>query len=362
MIFRNLTFFRFPSHFEGLFPTPVADSLDGLSDALREAALKPVGPMQLFSSGFLSPYGVDSDVFTQRVGDAVLVTLGRESRVLPAAVVDDLLRKKLAEVEQQEGHRPGGRARKRIKEDLIAELLPRAFVEPSRGSAYFDMRRGFIAVDLSSRSGSEFFVSSVRAAIGSFPALPLNAETAPRAILTGWLAGNELPEGLSLGDECELHDPADSGAKVKIQRLELGGEEVQSHLEAGMQCVRLALVLDDHASFVFGEDLVVRKLKLLDGAMEALDSQEREDIQQELDARLALMAGEVGRLFDVLERAFKITSAEGDAPARRGDLMDNTTVTLSGPGMEPITMTGEQFSRAAKKARARKTSTTRKKS
>lgn len=31
----------------------------------------------------------------------------------------------------------------------------------------------------------------------------------------------------------------------------------------------------------------------------------------ELDARFALMAGEFGRLFDVLEAAFKISRAEG---------------------------------------------------
>ena len=153
-------------------------------------------------------------------------------------------------------------------------------------------------------------VSEVRRALGSFPALPLNAEVAPRAILTGWVAGDALPDGLSLGDECELRDPADTGAVVKVQRMELSGEEIGKHLEAGKQVTRLALVLDDHVSFVVGEDLVVRKFKLLDGAVDQLESSDREDVAAELDARFALMAGEFKRLFAVLEQAFKLSKAE----------------------------------------------------
>lgn len=354
MFFRNLTFFRFPAQFGGIFPSPLADEFDHLNAALQGEALKPIGAMELFRWGFVPALG---EAYAHRVGNACHITLGGEEKLLPAAVVNDLLRKKLAEVEEREGRSPGGRARKRIKEQLIAELLPRAFVQPCRLDAWFDFDRNFIAVDTSSRRASELLVSSVRVATGSFPALPLNAETAPRAILTGWLAGEPLPAGLSLGDECELRDPSDKGAVVKVQHLELAASEVQQHLEAGRQCTRLALVLDDHVSFVLGEDLVIRKLRFLDGAVEALESSERDDLNAELDARFALMAGEVGRLFDLLEVALKLSRADDDrtsaanpnevragvrvrqAVKRLHDLADEqqVTMTLSGPGMEPIT-------------------------
>ncbi len=179
-----------------------------------------------------------------------------------------------------------------------------------RTDALLDGTLGVIAVDTSSRKSAESVVSEVRRALGSFPALPLNAEVAPRTILTGWLAGDALPDGLTLGDECELRDPADSGAVVKIQRMELSGEEISKHLEAGKQCTRLALVLDDHISFVLGEDLIVRKFKLLDGAVDQMESTEHDDIVAELQARFALMTGEFKRLFAVLERAFKLSKAD----------------------------------------------------
>ena len=112
----------------------------------------------------------------------------------------------------------------------------------------------------------------------------------------GWVAGEPLPEGLSLGDECELRDPIDQGAVVKVQRMELQSDEITKHLESGKQVTRLALNLDDHVSFVLGEDLVVRKFKLLDGAVDELESTERDDLHAELDARFVLMAGEFKRL------------------------------------------------------------------
>ena len=300
MFFRNLTLFRFPSSLD----------LSDLETQLAECALKPVGPLELSSRGFIPPFGQHGDALSHGIHDALWLTVGGEDKLLPGAVVNDLLQKKLAALEEKEGRKPGGRTRKRLKDELIMELLPRAFVRPVRSDALIDTTLGVVAVDTSSRKNAESVVSEIRRALGSFPALPLNAEVAPRAILTGWIAGDPLPDGLSLGDECELRDPTDTGAVVKIQRMELVGDEIDKHLEAGKQATRLALVLDDHVSFVLGEDLVVRKFKLLDGAVDQLESTDRDDIAAELDARFALMAGEFKRLFNVLEKAFRLSKAE----------------------------------------------------
>lgn len=297
MFFRNLTMFRFPASLD----------LTALEKALAACPLRPVGPLELSSSGFVPPLGRGATAVAHQVGDAVWVAVGVEERLLPAAVVNAELAKRIDDAEQREGRRPGGRARKRMKEELVHEMLPRAFVRPSRTDAMLDLARGLCIVDTSSRGAGEAVVSALRQTLGSFPALPLNAEVAPRSVLTGWISGEPLPEALTLGEECELKDAGDGGAVVRCQRQDLGGEEIVEHLEAGKQVTRLALTLDDHVSFVLGEDLVVRKLKFLDGAMDVLDGADHEDVHAELDARFALMAGEVGRLFDVLEPALHIS-------------------------------------------------------
>ena len=300
MFFRNLT----------LFSLPTSLKLSRLESHLADCALKPAGPLEMSSRGFVSPFGRDGEALTHKVGDCVWITVGGEERLLPSSVINEQAEKKIVKVEQRQGRKLGGKARRKIKEDVVHDLLPRAFVKPVRTAAYLDLQHGVIAVDTSSRKAAENVVSEVRRALGSFPALPPNAEVSPRAVLTGWIAGEKLPKGIALGDECELKDPADRGAIVKCQRQELQSDEIAKHLESGKLVTRLALTLDDHVSFVLGEDLVVRKLKFLDGAVDQLENTERESVAAELDARFALMSGELKRLYAMLEKAFKLSRAE----------------------------------------------------
>jgi recombination associated protein RdgC len=301
MFFRNLTLFRFPTSID----------FSETDKLLPEALLRPVGPLEMTSRGFISPFGRDErELLSHRSGEFLWLTVGGEDKILPGSVVNDLLARKVAEIEAKEGRRPGGKARKRLKDDLIHELLPRAFVKSSRTDAMFDLQHGYVAVDTSSRKTGENVMSEIRGLLGSFPALPLNAEVAPRSVLTGWIAGEPLPEGLSLGEECEMKDPIEGGAVVRCQHQELRGEEIDKHLESGKQVTKLALILDDHVSFVLGDDLVIRKLKFLDGVVDQLEHSDEDGTHAELDARFALMSGEVRRLFLLLEQALKLSKAD----------------------------------------------------
>lgn len=307
MFFKNAVFFRFPKS--------VSESMRSLAEgedlqtALAEAVLKPVGPMELVSHGFIAPMGSKAEALFHRIGDAIWISVGSETRILPAAVINRELEAKLDEFEEKNGRRPGGKMRRTLKEDLIQTLLPRTLVKPGRTDAYLDLARNFIAVDTGSSKAAANVVSVLRSALGSFPALPLNAEVAPRAVMTGWIAGDPTPVELSLGDEAVMEDAA-GGAKVRYTNQELVGEEIDQHLEAGKQVSRIGLSFQDHVQLVFGDDLILRKIKLLDGAVEQLESVEREDLRAELDARFGLMAGEIGQVFDVLSGAFAFSAAD----------------------------------------------------
>ncbi len=330
MFFKNLVLLRFPTTLD----------LSEIDDQVAQAPLKPVGPLEMSSRGFISPFGRNEEVATHRVGDAIWLSVGGENKLLPGAVVNDMLARKLDELEAKEGRRPGGKTRKRLKDDLLHDLLPRAFVKPSRTDALIDCGHGFIAVDCSSRKTAAEVASELRAAMGSFPALPLSAETSPRAVLTGWLAGEPLPPGLTLGEECQLADPIEGGAAVRCVRQEIRSEEIDKHLEAGKQCTHLALNLDDHLSFVLGEDLIIRKLKFLDGAVEQLDDN-IDDHRAELDAQFALMATEIRRLFEVLAPALKIISADVEP---RGSAQSAAARPAGEPGAAPPARVGKASS------------------
>jgi len=66
-------------------------------------------------------------------------------------------------------------------------------------------------------------------------------------------------------------------------------------------------VFEDNLSFVLGDDLIVRKLKFLDGALDQLDHADDDGRRAELDARFALQTAEAGRLFDTIAAAFRVS-------------------------------------------------------
>lgn len=300
MFFKNLTLYRFPkSAAEGLG--------DGLEKRLKKHALKPCGPLEMQARGWVSPFGRNEPGLSHQIGHFLLLTLGLEDKILPPAVVNEVLAGKLEALAEARGKPVGGRERKRLKDEVLFDLMPRAFSRPGRLSGYFDLKRGWAVFDTSSARAAEQFLTVLRESLGSFVAIPLDPEESPRNLMTGWLTGAKLPEGFELGNECELRDPADTGAVVRARKLDLDSPEIREHLKSGKQASMLGLVAEERSSFVLGEDLTLRKLKFLDVVTEELENTERESPRAELDARFALMTLTLEPMLHRLEEVFRLT-------------------------------------------------------
>jgi recombination associated protein RdgC len=300
MYFRNLSLFRFPRSAAELV---VADDL---SKTLKKHRLKPCGPLDMQTRGWVSPFGRKGGEFVHQIGAFTLLTLGGEDKLLPPSVVNEAAADKIEALEAQRGKRVGGRERKRLKDEALTDLLPRAFVRPVRLAGYLDTKEGWAAIDTPSRKQAEGFLTVLRETLGTFAAMPLDPEESPKSVMTAWLTGAKLPEGLALGDECELKDPSDGGATVRCRRQDLESDEVREHLKSGKQVTQLGLVVDERVSFTLGDDLTVRKLRLLDIVTEELERTEQDTAEAELDARFALMTLTLKPVFARLDEWFRL--------------------------------------------------------
>lgn len=295
-MFRNITLFQLPA---AAVPAP-AD----LASALDGHRLRSPGPLELATQGFVSPHGRGHDGLLHGLARHSLIAHGTEARLLPAQVVNDALADRLDALEAQRGRRPGNKERQRLKDEVLTELMPRAFIKAGRTEAWLDHDRGLLAIDTASRKAAEAVVGGLREALGTFPATPLAAQTSARLLLTGWLAGDALPDDFVLGEECELRDPGDDGAIVRCRRQDLAAEEMREHVNAGKQVVQLAVDWEGRVQFVLGEDLALRKLRFGDVVLEQLGDVGGDDAAAERDARFALMTGELSRLFLRLDALF----------------------------------------------------------
>lgn len=296
-MFKAMTLFQFPRSYD------FAD----LYEQLLEFPLKPVGALELSSRGFVPPFG-EHEAIRVVMAHTTLLTIGGEDKILPMAAVRAEQTKRIKALAEQQGRMPGGKVRRRILEDVVHEFLPRAFVKPMRLNLAIFHDLGLVAIDTTSRKAAEEAISCLRAALGSFPAIPVTADKSIPSVLTSYING-DMPEGLTLGAEAWLQSPDE--ATVKVQHHDLSCDEITQHLEAGKSVTRLELYLDDHLSFVLDDYLTVRKLKFLDGAIDQLPD-DSEDLQAELEARFALFDGEVRRLFTVLHSEFTIFETQDD--------------------------------------------------
>jgi recombination associated protein RdgC len=296
MWFRNLTLFRFSKS--------AARNLKSLEAKLGAHRLRACGPIELATQGFISPYGRDEDALLHEVANFRLLTAAREDKLLPNSVVSDELNARLRKMAEKAGKPVGSRERKRLKDEVLTDLLPRAFTRLSKRYAYLDTENGWLVVDTASRKAAEAATSLIREALGSFPAAPLVPDESPRVLMTDWLAHGKLPRGLALGDECELRDSGDGGAAVRCRRQDLESDEIREHLKSGKQVFQLGLTFDERLSFSLDEELVVRKLRFLDQVQDELGDAQTDSAVAELDARFALMSLELRRLFDNLQEWF----------------------------------------------------------
>lgn len=296
MWFRNARVFRFTKPFE--------ITAEALEEKLQEDAFKPCGPQETSRQGWVPPMGKHSDLLVHSAGGYHLIALRKEEKLLPASVIKELVDEK-AEMIEAEQHRKVRRKEKdELKEEVTLEMLPRAFSKNRRCYAYLAPADGVLVVDAGSSKQAEDLASTLRKSLGSLPVRPPAVEQAPAFTFTGWLNESiDLPTSIELGNECELKDTSEDGGVVRCKGLDLQGDEIRSHLDAGMQVTKLSVTWDDSLSFVLDEELGIRRLKFGDTLQEKLDDVDADDAAARFDAAFSLMTLELARLIPGLLEA-----------------------------------------------------------
>ncbi|MEK8088835.1 recombination-associated protein RdgC [Thermithiobacillus plumbiphilus] len=291
MFFKNLQLYRLTKPFH-ISPRDLETHLSAL-------AFKPCGRVDLSSTGWVSPLGRQGRVLVHAAQGRLLLCAQKEEKILPAAVIKEFVDHKAEEIEAQQGRKVRRKERDALRDEVMQDLLPRAFTRSSQTCAYISPEKGWMVIDAASAKKAEDFVDLLRRSIDGFQAHPPVLQGNPGAIMTRWLAGEEdLPAGFELGDECELVEAGEEGGIVRCKRHDLAASEIMSHLQAGKQVSRLALNWTDHLSCVLGDDLLVRRVRLDDVLRDELEK--TDDAAAELDAMFVLMSLEFDAFLEQL--------------------------------------------------------------
>ena len=290
-MFKNLTVL----HLEA---APVA--ADTLADQLAAGVLSPCGKLQQASAGWVSPYGAHSDVLAHWVGRCCLIRYGVEEKVLPTAVVRASLDERVREAAQRTGHPPGRREKLRLKDEVLMDLLPRAFVKPRGVDAYMDLEAGWLVIDTTSARLVEDLVTQLRMNVSGLRVVAPDIDQRACRLLTQWLSGGQLPQGFALGDECDLRDERDVSATIRCRRQDLDQPEIRKHLDRGMQAFKLGLTWNERLSFTLTDQFTMSRMQPMDFVVSQLNDVQTESPMEELDAQFALYSLEFRALLEQL--------------------------------------------------------------
>jgi recombination associated protein RdgC len=313
-MFKSACFFRIADDF-------VLPELEALERVLQKARFVPCGPTQPESSGWVPPRGNKSKVLAEIVGGHLILKLCAEKRAVPASAVKSAVEERVERYKAETGNeRVPAKVKKEFKEEVLLDLLPRAFSKRSHTLLWLDAKGKMLVVDAGSLAAADRIVSSLLAALlevpGAAPSLDLqlvHTQTSPAASMSHWLSTREAPWRFTVDRDCELKMPDEQKASVRYARHTLDIDEVAQHIAAGKVPTQLAMTWNERVSFVLSEAGQIRKLKMLDVVLKEAEDGKGKD-EDNFDGNAAILTGELSQLIPDLLEALGGEMVPGEQP------------------------------------------------
>jgi len=286
------------------FTQPFTLDAQTLSKKLEAFRFKPCGTLQPASYGWFTPLGKHGDDLIHATNGNIMICARKEEKILPASVVREFVEEKIEEIENKQMRKLRKKEKESIKDEVILDLLPKAFLRNHRTFAYISPKQNQILVNASSRKKAEELLEYLRKSLGTLPVVPTTLVNAPSTMMTRWVSGEEVPVDFLINDECELHDTVEDGGVIRCKRQDLEAEEIQAHINAGKQVVKLSITWQSALSCMINEDFSITRVKFSDEVLEQADSTGAEDYAAQFDEDFAIMSLELARFLPRLIDAF----------------------------------------------------------
>lgn len=293
MWFKNLQVYRFTQ--------PFRLSPDELNQALEAHAFKCCSSQEATSYGWVAPLGRSGTQYIHAANHYIMVCAKRQDKILPPSVINEKLAEHAQMIADKEQRKISRKEKIGLKEDIVFELLPKAFTRSTLQFAYIDTRRNLLVINSSSAKRAEELINALRDAIGSVPVIPLAAKNIPAQSMTHWLL-KHCPKGFSLGGECELTDTQEKNSRISCKEQNLQSSEIHSHLQTGMTVTRLGIEWHDRLTCVIDEKLAIKKLKFTDLVQEQA-AENSEDAAMQFDSEFTIMTSEITEFLGELMQA-----------------------------------------------------------
>ena len=276
--------------------------------ALSEHALKPCPPHARFSYGWLP---VIEGAMMHEVSGAILISMGKEERLLPRSVINRLLTERVQTLETERGYAVKRAEKAQIAEDLEFELLPKSFCIQKRTFAMLDTVKKRLIINSSSANQAAQLTALLRKSTAGIKIEPLPQMDNLSLRFAQWITHPEsIPKNVQLASDCQLFLPDDEKKRVSCKGYELPAEEVLTLLSQGLAASELSIIWNERIQLTLTHEFILKRLKCLDYLMDDFSEiRELDEEHEQQDASLTLLSGELRLLVDELLHNMTQTTA-----------------------------------------------------
>ena len=272
--------------------TDPADLADDMALKLEQKAFTPCGTFDLRSQGFITT--LNEEEYAPRLNGCAYFAVKTETKIIPAPAIKDLVNKKVAEIEVEQGRKVYRKEKADIKESTIQGMLPQAFTKSNVVHGYADIKRGYIVVGTASRNKAEGVLSLIREAIGSLPLVPLMVNNHPKSVMSNWYIMG-APSDFSLLNDFKITNSNHLSNVVNF-RHQSETSAVDELISEGMEFSQLSIDISDQASFKLDEDLSFKQFKLSDVLEDYIE--DCDDAAAQKEAYFVFQSAAIGHCVD----------------------------------------------------------------
>jgi recombination associated protein RdgC len=284
----------------------ILNDWEALSELLaRKKAYLPTGG-QWRALGFDLPVPSFCDMLVYSgPGGCNLFSLYVHERMLPGATIREHVFAKCKKIEDRENRKCYAKERAQIRDEVMAELLPKAFIKHS----YIPMLviGDLLVVDTSSAKKAEDALSTLRDAMGSLPVRPISYTCDMVGMMTAMVDQDDAYDHLSPGQRTKLMDS--EGAQITVKDLDLNSEAITEHRNAGFKPHELQMYLHDRddesilMTFTLTDKLIFKGVKFPDLVLDKAKNEADGDAAAYYDASLFIFCDIVRNLVKTFDEA-----------------------------------------------------------
>ena len=289
MLFKIASIYRLTQSFDS--------NTDSLQDQLLQRSFTPCSGFRPSSFGWVPPIsGVEDAPLFHEVAGCILLCARREDKVIPPSALNEAIAERVERVESLEGRKLRSKERMSIKDEALAELMPRALAKSKQILGYISPSDNLLVIDTANASEAELFINCLRESLGTLNLVPPQVKSNPSETFNQWILKRKLPDNFNLGNQCDMVDPED-GSSVNCRRQDLDTQEIRNHIESGKVCTKLGIRWHGDLTLSVDKELILRQIKLESGDDDANDE---DNPIARLDAAFVNMTLEFARFLPAL--------------------------------------------------------------